>query len=752
MTAERGELVVVGAALGAGRWIAEQLLDAGGWSRAVLVDTAAGALRESLPPHPSLVVAVSRDGRFSLPESDEPVRIGSASAVVVAVPPAAMDAVLAGLAPELPHEAEVVVVSGLLTEALEAARRHRMPDRTWAAHLLFDPALTSGDGQSVFAAPARAGDPPPAWFTEAVERSGGVLRTGPAEEHDRAMAVVQATTHRMLVAFADVVTGSGVDLETLWALRTPLFDSVFGLTARALDPRQQAQIAPLQAAGEAASDGLRDSVDRVQDPRGFERAAQQSRDRISGTLFEELRTSAAAAIQAAQARRSEIARHRRDGTLVGLRRIGVPDSVRVGRVLEVTPTQVTLEVLVAGPTGRSALLAGPGLVNAARLGVSPAVTRHDFGVGHVEVVGELELQGVLDARLAFLPRDVRFLVPESVAGSGVARVVAQFEGLRDVRLVDEVVRTGQRSVVVHLAVRADRDVDATVEAVRREVEAAYAWPVGVTRALVRAESAVVYLGPAGTFSEAAARQCAQSIGLSPARLIALPSFDDVLTAVRPGTLGVLPISSSASGLVGRAVDALLASAEGLVASGVVDVAVRFDAYTRGPAPLEHYRGAPVYSHPQGLAQCTRFVRRWGLRPVPTASTAEALALVERSEEPAVALGGADLAGGLRVAEREVDDLSGSITRFLVIGAEGEFAPQRDGSDPTLRTAWIGRDAAEVAALLPVGESAFTELLTDQEGRFLLVSSRSAGARFEGVRLLGTLPWSPRTPLVRPAAD
>lgn len=713
MAAGRGGLVVVGAALGAGRWLADRLSSAGGWTRVVLVDPA----------------AAPRDGAGidQVVGSVADAHLTGTTAAVVAVPQAALPGVLSDLARALAPGAEVVVVANPLVPA-EALLARSMPQRAWTAHLLFDPALTPGDGQGVFVAPG----PPPGWFADAIGDAGSVLRTGSAAQHDEAMTVVQAATHRALVDFADEVTGSGVDLGTLWDLRTPLFDSLLSLTTRALDPRQQAQIAGLQ---HSADDG----------------AADRARDRISGTLFEELRTSAAASIRATQARRGEVARRFRDGSLVGLRRIGAPASVRVGRIRAIAPAHVTLDVLLTGPPGRAALLDGPGLHNAARLGVPPHVAGQEFGIGHVEVLSEAELQRLLDERLAFLPRDVRFLVPESVAGSGVTRVVAQFDGLRDVRLVDEVVRTGQRSVVVHLAVRADRDVDAVVEAVRREVEAAYAWPRGVTRGLADTRAEVVYLGPAGTFSETAARHAAASLGLGAGRTAAVSSFDEVLDAVRPGAIGVLPICSSASGLVGRSVDALLRAPARVVASGVVDVAVRFDAYTRGSAPLDRLRGAPVYSHPQGLAQCSRFVQRWGLLPVPTASTAEALALVERSAQPSVALGGAGLDGALRVAEREVDDLAGSITRFLVVGIEGGFAAPRDGSDPTLRSLWIGADLGAMAALLPAGGAAYSEVLTDADGRFLLVSS-SGSAAAGPARLLGTVPWSPRTPLVRPAAD
>jgi len=125
--------------------------------------------------------------------------------------------------------------------------------------------------------------------------------------------------------------------------------------------------------------------------------------------------------------------------------------------------------------------------------------------------------------------------------------------------------------------------------------------------------------------------------------------------------------------------------------------------------------------------------------------------------PAVALGGVGLAiGDLQVIEREVDDLSGSITRFIVVGAPGEFTPQRDGSDPTVRSVRIGADAADALPLLGRGRgrAAFAELLTDDAGRFLLISSASGAddPAPEGVRLLGDLPWSPRTPVVRVAAD
>lgn len=761
-----GLLVVVGAALGPGRWFAERLAD--GTRPAVLVDTAAaaGALRDR-DDGITRAAVMGRDGAFTRVADGSRITLGPAATVVVAVPVSAMGDVLGALAVHLDATTDVVVVTSTMAATLEQARPLVGSAALWGVHLLFDPNLTAIDGQSVYV----VGDGAPTWLAEVVTGSGGVLRTGTAAEHDAAMASVQATTHRALVAFADAVTRSDIGLESLWTLRTPLFDSLLGLTARALDPRQQAQVASVQAAsGQEAGELLAASL-RDLDGEEFDASVVRVRDRISGALFEELQTSAAAGIQAAQTRRRDISRRRRDGRLVGLRRVGTSGPVQVGRIVDVSPTRVDLAVLLVGPAGRAAMLEGPGRDNAQRLGVSTTVRSRSFGLGHIELLQEAELEAVLDEQLAFIGRDVRFLVPESVAGSGVARVVGQFGGLRDVRLVDEVVRTGQRSVVVHVGIRADREVEATIEAVRREVEAAYAWPGGVAETLApdRRDGRldVAYLGPAGTFSEAAARQCATSVGVEASDLLACATFPEVLAAVRPGTIAVLPISSSASGLVSRSVEALLAHAAPLTASGVVDVAVRFDAYTAGTRPLESYRGSVVYSHPQALAQCARFIARWDLRAVPTDSTAAALDLALAAEVPAVALGGAGLAhGDLHVIEREVDDLSGSITRFIVVGAPGEFSPQRDGSDPTLRSVFIGAQVADALPLLPGARAAFAELLTDDAGRFLLISSpapapsdpagRSGRPDPAGrpapepprVRLLGTLPWSPRTPVVR----
>jgi len=741
-------LLVVGAALGTGRWLAEHLLPHAPWSSVTLIDskTTKTSLRSQqwrLAEQGPLVFGESvetPDGdRLVVEGTREPLPLPEGPCVAwFALPQAVLVHAVAETLPLLPRETTVLVSAPQLGPALAATREAAAGRELIGVHPLFDATMPSLAGQILYVTAEGDGDregdtnaqgahssmSSPVWLADAIGRAGGILKTGTAAQHDRTMELVQDRAHRMLLKLAEEATTSGLDLERdIWEARTPLFETLFGLAVRVLDSRDST-IEP----GELAA----------------------IRERFPGSLYDTIRGTAAAAVTAAQSKRLTLARFRRSGELVGLRALG-DRRVRVGRISELTSTTVTLEELMVGQPGRAALLDGPGIANAARLGVAGRPRATTFGLGHVDPVTGAELEAVLGTELAHLRRDVRFLVPESVAGGGVLEVVRAHRGLRDVELVDEVVRTGQRSVVIRMAIRADLDPAEVAEDLQRRVAEAYRWPSGLIASPATPVRRVVYLGPAGTFSEDAAGRAAAAIGASGAALEALPGFDEVLAAIGPDTIGVLPVTSSASGLVSRAIAALLGAARPIVAGGMVDVPVRFDAYARPGVQLEALRGAPAYSHPQGIAQCGGFIRRAGLVPVPVESTAAALGHAAAHDGPAIALAGVDKGAdqGLGVLEREIDDLPGSITRFLVLG-EG-FGEPEPGSRPTLRQLWIGGDPASALPLLT--GAGFSELLADADGRWLLVTSLAPPAEptVGGATWLGTLPWSPRTPVVRATA-
>ncbi|MEZ5281277.1 MAG: prephenate dehydrogenase/arogenate dehydrogenase family protein [Acidimicrobiales bacterium] len=751
MTAPRN-LVVVGAAAGIGRWLCRHVFASMPWQRVILIDTAQSLASmqnddwefDQAPTLTSIADAVT------VADLDMP-----ATAVCLAVPRTEVESVAARIVPAVGSDAVVFDTSSEKTQALGDIRSHAANRTVFGTHPLFSPQVRTLDGQTIVITPDAEQPEAHSWLAEAIEAAGGIIKIATPDEHDRVMAYVETMSQQVLLGFAGALADSGLDLETdLWPNRTPLFETLLGLATTVLAESQEGYVHSRQTSGDATRirSELGAAIEQIGTDDILERVAR-TRDGFSGSLFDTVQSTSTAALAAVQAKKAELSRHHRTQSLVGIIPVERPDTLRVGRIEALSPTMVTLEELMFGDAGEAVLLDGVGEANAAKLGRSgkPKTTR--FGLGRIDVVADIELDAVLNRWLAFVRRDVRFLVPESIAGAGVLSVVAEQGHVRNCEVVSEVVRTGQRAVVIRLEVRADKDVDAMVETLRERVSIAYAWPRGLAlTAGDLADDAVRYLGPTGTFSEAAAEQSIEALGLVGATTVPVASFDDVISAAVEGRLGVVPVASSASGLVERTATALLEAGPEVTAAGVVDVAVRFDAYVPASLYLNEMRGARVFSHPQALEQCSRFIKRWGLEPVPVGSTAEACdAAATAGDAVAIARAGLKLPPALKVAEREVDDIAGALTRFLVIGRNGSFGDLIGGSDPTLRTLWIARNRALIDGLVDDVGPAFDEVITSPSGQVLLVTSREEqpdGPMPDGLRTLGRVPWTPRTPLVR----
>lgn len=769
------DLVVIGAAAGMGRWLCQHVFAGATWRRVLLVD-----LVEFAAELAAVATVFDRSAvQTRSPDQLAGFRPGVETFLCFAVPDAGLPEALHTAAAFDADTTTVLVVADHLQAPLDEARRAFRHARVVGCHPLFERAALSAQGQTFYLA-----HPGVAMLQDLITDAGGLIETGPADHHDHVMTYVQRATHLALLSFVQVLVGSGLDLhDDLWAARTPLFEALFSMTSRVLDPALQ-QVLTRSLSGPSARDvaqQLHSAVESLGSAVGRSEPAVVAdhladlREHFSGTLFETLRNVAASAIGTAQAVRAALASKAADGSLVALRVPGKPDALHVGRIVAVSGAEVTIEdVLVRGSGRGSVLWQGAGIDNGRRAGASGRPRLVTLNIGRVELVDEAELERELDRRLAHLRRDIRFLVPESVAGAGVLAAIRAAGLTRNDRLVSEVVRTGQRAVVVSTEIRADRDLDATMEHLRSLVQATYAWPTGISRPATDPLAPIYYLGPAGTFSEVAARQCAVGAGTS-GELVALASFDDVLRCIQDGGLGVLPVSSSSSGLVSRAVSALLTagtdrdSGSAVTAGGMVDVAVRFDAYARADISTARLRGARLYSHPQALAQCTGYIARSAFEPLACASTADALNLAAASAEPTVALAAAGTRTGslgLRIVEREVDDIAGAITRFVIVGRPDAFGELSAQYAPTTRALWVGTrhvggdqqsgsdefrpDSSIGHAELSAPSARYEEILADADGRYLLITSvLDAGARASDARFLGLVPWSPRTPLVRP---
>jgi prephenate dehydratase len=182
-----------------------------------------------------------------------------------------------------------------------------------------------------------------------------------------------------------------------------------------------------------------------------------------------------------------------------------------------------------------------------------------------------------------------------------------------------------------------------------------------------------YLGPAGTNTEVAALRLYDGIELVP-----MPAIPAVARAVQAGDVdgGVVPIENSLQGSVTDTVDELIHDAGIAVCAEIV---LPIEHCLMVKEGLERAAIRVIYSHPQSLGQCRRYLERSfpGARTEAALSNAEAVAIALRTPE-AAAIGPARAAEiyGAQILERGIEDSTVNKTRFIVLAAEGA-APTGD---------------------------------------------------------------------------
>ena len=207
--------------------------------------------------------------------------------------------------------------------------------------------------------------------------------------------------------------------------------------------------------------------------------------------------------------------------------------------------------------------------------------------------------------------------------------------------------------------------------------------------------AIAYLGPQGTFSEAAALK---HFGQSTQRL-PQPDIDAVFRAVSRGEAhyGVVPIENSSEGAISRTFDLLLSSEVSIC--GEVYLRVRQNLMRQG-GDMDGIR--VVYAHAQSLAQCQHWLRDQlpHIEQVPVASNSEGARLA--SEQPDAAAIGPETAAQhyhLNLVARDIEDIANNTTRFVVISREPVAAAGKDRT--SLAISISNRPGAVVELLTPL---------------------------------------------------
>jgi len=208
---------------------------------------------------------------------------------------------------------------------------------------------------------------------------------------------------------------------------------------------------------------------------------------------------------------------------------------------------------------------------------------------------------------------------------------------------------------------------------------------------------VAYLGPEGTFTEAAALK---RFG-SAVEVLSCMTIDEVFRAVESGTsqYGVVPVENSTEGAVGRTLDMLLQSP--LKICGEVMLPIHQCLLGRH-GELSAIK--TVFSHPQSLGQCQNWlnINLSHASRVPASSNAEAARLAAESPHSA-AIAGSQAAElfGLDVLVSNIEDDAKNTTRFLVLGNQ-QVAPS--GKDKTsLAMSAANRPGAVHELLMPLAK-------------------------------------------------
>jgi len=223
-----------------------------------------------------------------------------------------------------------------------------------------------------------------------------------------------------------------------------------------------------------------------------------------------------------------------------------------------------------------------------------------------------------------------------------------------------------------------------------------------------------YLGPVGTFTEAALKKITCDSDL----LIPYANVTAALDAVRKGEAdyALVPIENSVEGVVARTLDEL-ATGDPLTIAKEVTLPVTFAFMTRPGATTINRIG----THPHAESQCRTYIAENypHAEIVSTNSTSAAAEAVSKGElDAAIASSAAAQHFNLEIRKDDIGDNSGAVTRFICAQKPG-WMPEPTGHDRTSMAVFIDIDHA--GALLEI-----LQVFAKNEVNLTFIQSRPTG--------------------------
>lgn len=193
--------------------------------------------------------------------------------------------------------------------------------------------------------------------------------------------------------------------------------------------------------------------------------------------------------------------------------------------------------------------------------------------------------------------------------------------------------------------------------------------VPVDKLEVNDSTVVAYQGVPGAYSH----QAMHDIFGKDIKNVNVAKFEDVVKLVKNGEAdyGVLPIENSSAGFVSGIYD--MVGASGLSIVGGDEVKVAHMLLGTRESSLDTIK--KVYSHPQGLMQCSDFLNQFGCEQVAVANTAVAAVKVMEDKDVTKAAIASRLSAeiyGLKILKNDIVNNENNTTRFILLSRKKIF--------------------------------------------------------------------------------
>ena len=174
-------------------------------------------------------------------------------------------------------------------------------------------------------------------------------------------------------------------------------------------------------------------------------------------------------------------------------------------------------------------------------------------------------------------------------------------------------------------------------------------------------TSVSFQGERGAYSEAAAK----SFFKQNIQTIPFPTFSDILQNTSDGVsdFSILPVENSLEGSVGESYDLLYSTDLNVVG----ETYQRIEHCLIGIGTIEEVD--TVYSHPQALGQCRKFIEKYKMKTIPTYDTAGSVKIIKELKEKncaCIASKEAAEISNMQIIQENIANNLNNYTRFLIL--------------------------------------------------------------------------------------